>query len=225
MSLSVSHLENISDEGSLCLYVVVVVVGVVGVVLVLVLVLVYVVVLVLVLVFVVVVIIILFLYLLLLLLLLLLLIIIIHAKGIQAMKKRPSIAVLLPTTAYILHLEYPPAKKLIKEGVPVALGMFSTIFFFFLLRIRFQPECSLSFDANCYAFGFFLVFMIIVIALVIKNFVLFFVFVLFRFFVFFFSFLFYTGLCQYGPNFETSFGCEYSQWSCQYGSIQGLRLT
>lgn len=43
-------------------------------------------------------------------------------EGIAALAKRPTIAVLLPTTAYILRLEHPPARKLIEGGVPVALG-------------------------------------------------------------------------------------------------------
>jgi len=43
-------------------------------------------------------------------------------QGIQAMAKKPTVAVLLPTTAYILRLECPPARKFIENGVPVALG-------------------------------------------------------------------------------------------------------
>ena len=46
----------------------------------------------------------------------------ISEEGIVAMAKRPSVAVLLPTTAYILRLVPPPARKLIQHGVPVALG-------------------------------------------------------------------------------------------------------
>jgi len=42
--------------------------------------------------------------------------------GIVAMAKRPTVAVLLPTTAYVLRLEPPPARKLIAGNVPVALG-------------------------------------------------------------------------------------------------------
>jgi imidazolonepropionase len=42
--------------------------------------------------------------------------------GIAAMAKRPTFAVLLPTTAHILRLEPPPARKLISGNVPVALG-------------------------------------------------------------------------------------------------------
>lgn len=38
------------------------------------------------------------------------------------MAKRPTCAVLLPTTAYLLKLKYPPARKMIKNGVPIALG-------------------------------------------------------------------------------------------------------
>eukprot|EP00002_Diphylleia_rotans_P014990 TRINITY_DN2905_c0_g5_i1.p1 TRINITY_DN2905_c0_g5~~TRINITY_DN2905_c0_g5_i1.p1 ORF type:complete len:424 (-),score=111.73 TRINITY_DN2905_c0_g5_i1:253-1524(-) len=43
-------------------------------------------------------------------------------EGIRAMALRPSFAVLLPTTAYILRLHPPPARKFIEAGVPVALG-------------------------------------------------------------------------------------------------------
>jgi imidazolonepropionase len=43
-------------------------------------------------------------------------------EGIAAMAKVPTFAVLLPTTAYILRLEHPPARKMIDAGVPVALG-------------------------------------------------------------------------------------------------------
>eukprot|EP01094_Clydonella_sp_ATCC50884_P026942 TRINITY_DN7543_c0_g1_i3.p2 TRINITY_DN7543_c0_g1~~TRINITY_DN7543_c0_g1_i3.p2 ORF type:complete len:169 (+),score=50.86 TRINITY_DN7543_c0_g1_i3:104-610(+) len=43
-------------------------------------------------------------------------------EGIAAMSKRPTFATLLPTTAYILRLEPPPARKLIDGHVPVALG-------------------------------------------------------------------------------------------------------
>jgi len=42
--------------------------------------------------------------------------------GIHAMSKKPIVAVLLPNTAYVLRLEYPPARKLIENQVPVALG-------------------------------------------------------------------------------------------------------
>lgn len=42
--------------------------------------------------------------------------------GIAAMARAGSVAVLLPTTAYILRLPPPPAKDMIEAGVPVALG-------------------------------------------------------------------------------------------------------
>jgi len=42
--------------------------------------------------------------------------------GITAMARRPTFAVLLPTTAYVLRLEPPPARKLIDANVPIALG-------------------------------------------------------------------------------------------------------
>lgn len=42
--------------------------------------------------------------------------------GIAAMRVRPTFAVLLPTTAYVLRIKPPPARRLIEAGVPVALG-------------------------------------------------------------------------------------------------------
>ena len=43
-------------------------------------------------------------------------------QGIVAMKKRPSFAVLLPATVYVLRINPPPARKIIQGGVPVALA-------------------------------------------------------------------------------------------------------
>eukprot|EP01132_Coremiostelium_polycephalum_P009148 gene9148-11214_t len=43
-------------------------------------------------------------------------------EGMIAMAKTPTFAVLLPTTAYILRLECPPARRMIELNVPVALG-------------------------------------------------------------------------------------------------------
>jgi len=37
-------------------------------------------------------------------------------EGIAALAKRPTFAVLLPTTAYILKLKPPPARKMIEAG-------------------------------------------------------------------------------------------------------------
>ena len=42
--------------------------------------------------------------------------------GIAAMAKAGTAAVILPTTAYILRLPNPPVRKMIEEGVIVALG-------------------------------------------------------------------------------------------------------
>ena len=42
--------------------------------------------------------------------------------GISAMAKFGSVAVVLPTTAYILRLKSPPVRQMIDEGVIVALG-------------------------------------------------------------------------------------------------------
>jgi imidazolonepropionase len=43
-------------------------------------------------------------------------------ESIEAMAKNEIAAILLPTTAYVLRLEYPPARKLIDRNVIVALG-------------------------------------------------------------------------------------------------------
>jgi len=43
-------------------------------------------------------------------------------EEILAMAKKNVCGVLLPTTAYVLRLEYPPARKMIENNVPIALG-------------------------------------------------------------------------------------------------------
>eukprot|EP01104_Vermistella_antarctica_P018698 TRINITY_DN7023_c0_g1_i1.p1 TRINITY_DN7023_c0_g1~~TRINITY_DN7023_c0_g1_i1.p1 ORF type:complete len:431 (+),score=113.28 TRINITY_DN7023_c0_g1_i1:177-1469(+) len=43
-------------------------------------------------------------------------------RGIECMAVRPTFGVLLPTTAYVLRLTPPPARRMIEGGVPVALG-------------------------------------------------------------------------------------------------------
>ncbi|XP_054040402.1 probable imidazolonepropionase isoform X1 [Rissa tridactyla] len=43
-------------------------------------------------------------------------------EGIKAMARAKCAAVLLPTTAYMLRLKQPPARKMLEEGVIVALG-------------------------------------------------------------------------------------------------------
>ena len=43
-------------------------------------------------------------------------------KGILAMAQSNTVAVLLPTTAHLLRLNPPPARKMINARVPVALG-------------------------------------------------------------------------------------------------------
>ncbi|RNF04381.1 putative imidazolonepropionase [Trypanosoma rangeli] len=43
-------------------------------------------------------------------------------EGIACMSKKPTFAVLLPMTAYVLRITPPPARKLIDGNVPVALG-------------------------------------------------------------------------------------------------------
>ena len=42
--------------------------------------------------------------------------------GITSMSNSETVGVLLPTTAYILRLEYPPARKMIEQGMAIALG-------------------------------------------------------------------------------------------------------
>eukprot|EP01127_Copromyxa_protea_P014383 TRINITY_DN3997_c0_g1_i1.p1 TRINITY_DN3997_c0_g1~~TRINITY_DN3997_c0_g1_i1.p1 ORF type:complete len:423 (-),score=102.30 TRINITY_DN3997_c0_g1_i1:56-1324(-) len=43
-------------------------------------------------------------------------------EGIKAMSLRPTFAILLPVTAFLLKLKYPPARKMIEANVPVALA-------------------------------------------------------------------------------------------------------
>ena len=43
-------------------------------------------------------------------------------EGIAAMAASGTVAVLLPTTAYILRLPWPPARAMIDAGCAVALG-------------------------------------------------------------------------------------------------------
>jgi len=42
--------------------------------------------------------------------------------GLKAMSDAGTVAVLLPTTAYMLRLKGPPARRMIDNGVTVALG-------------------------------------------------------------------------------------------------------
>ena len=42
--------------------------------------------------------------------------------GIKAMAESGTVAVVLPTTAYILRLQPPPVRKMIEQNVIVALG-------------------------------------------------------------------------------------------------------
>jgi len=46
----------------------------------------------------------------------------ISEEGIDALAKSGTVAVLLPSTAYVLKLKNPPVRKMIKSGVCVALG-------------------------------------------------------------------------------------------------------
>lgn len=42
--------------------------------------------------------------------------------GMELMAKQQIVGILLPTTAYVLRIYYPPARKMIDQGVPVALA-------------------------------------------------------------------------------------------------------
>jgi len=46
----------------------------------------------------------------------------ISSEGMESMARESSIAVILPTTAYLLRLNPPPVRDLIDKGVAVALG-------------------------------------------------------------------------------------------------------
>lgn len=46
----------------------------------------------------------------------------ISEQGIKEMADAKIVALLLPTTAYVLRIEYPPARKMISANVPVALA-------------------------------------------------------------------------------------------------------
>ena len=46
----------------------------------------------------------------------------ISQKGIKDMAMSETVAILLPTTAYVMKLRPPPARQLIEAGVTVALG-------------------------------------------------------------------------------------------------------
>lgn len=46
----------------------------------------------------------------------------ISEQGIKQMAEKQVVGVLLPTTAYILRIPYPPARRMIDQGVPIALG-------------------------------------------------------------------------------------------------------
>ena len=46
----------------------------------------------------------------------------ISEEGVEAMAASGSVAVVLPTTAYILRLKSPPVRRMIEAGVIVALG-------------------------------------------------------------------------------------------------------
>lgn len=46
----------------------------------------------------------------------------ISEEGMRLMAENKSVAVLLPTTAWIMHLTPPPARKMIEMNVPVAVA-------------------------------------------------------------------------------------------------------
>jgi imidazolonepropionase len=57
-------------------------------------------------------------------------------EGIAAMAKVPTFAVLLPTTAYILRLEHPPARKMIDAGTTLHGGLALLAFVFALADLH-----------------------------------------------------------------------------------------
>ena len=61
----------------------------------------------------------------------------ISEEGIMAMAKAGSVAVILPTTAYILRLKSPPVRRMIDQGVIVALGTDFNPNAFCLSMVRF----------------------------------------------------------------------------------------
>jgi len=49
-------------------------------------------------------------------------------EDIKAMAEKKIVAVLLPTTAYILRIENPPARKMISEGFSFVFNFFFVTF-------------------------------------------------------------------------------------------------
>ena len=54
----------------------------------------------------------------------------ISSTGIKAMAEKQIVAILLPTTAYILRLEPPPVQKMIEEGIALWFKIPRNTFFF-----------------------------------------------------------------------------------------------
>ncbi len=81
--------------------------------------------------------------------------------GIAALAQAQTVAVLLPATAWIANLPYPPARELIEAGVPVALGTdfnpgsspvasLPLVMTLAALRLRMSPEeilCAVTLNA------------------------------------------------------------------------------
>lgn len=68
----------------------------------------------------------------------------ISQAGITAMAQSGTVAIVLPTTAYMLKLRPPPVKKMIAAGVPIALGTdFNPNAFCFSMAIVMHLACVL----------------------------------------------------------------------------------
>jgi imidazolonepropionase len=61
--------------------------------------------------------------------------------GIRAMAVSGSVAVILPTTAYILRLKQPPVRQMVDQGVIVALGTDFNPNAFCLSMVKRQKNC------------------------------------------------------------------------------------
>ena len=73
--------------------------------------------------------------------------------GIEAMAAAGTVAVILPTTAYILRLPQPPVRKMIEAGVIVALGTDFNPNAFCLSMVPISVlYSSFSISIRCYIF-------------------------------------------------------------------------
>ena len=66
----------------------------------------------------------------------------VSGEGIEAMAKANTVAVLLPTTAYILRLEHPPARKMIKGGEAQSLTVLMVSWSLIQFSVVLHRSCS-----------------------------------------------------------------------------------